>query len=46
MNDVFVAVGAMVPADGLLGGVELEVFAALGAVDDIRDRLWAFALGN
>ena len=46
MNDVLVAVGAVVPAGGLLGGVELEALAALGAVDDFRDRLGAFALGN
>mgnify|MGYP003327845031 CR=1 FL=1 len=37
MNDVLVAVWAVVAAGGLLGGVELEAFAALGAVDDFRD---------
>ena len=36
----------MVLAGGLLGGVQLEALAALGAVDDFRDRLAAFALGN
>jgi len=46
MDDVFVAVGAVVQACGLLGGVELEAFAAFGAVDNLRDRLWAFAFGN